>query len=73
MDKFIITTDVDTALLFKKEGLQLAGQNGKMWFFLNDEDKLAVNKQLFTKKKVKYTTTNKMLFNDTCGYQYIKD
>ena len=73
MDKFILTTDAESAILLKKEGFQFAGQDGKCWYFLNDEQKVEINKKFFAKKKVKYTTTNKMLFNDSYGFQYIKD
>lgn len=71
-NKFILTTDVNTAMLFKKQGFQLVGQDGKNWFYLADDEKLAMSKQLFTKKKAKYTTTNKMMFSDWYGTQYIK-
>ena len=73
MDKFILTSDVDTALLLKKQGFQLVGQDGKCWYYINDEDKININKVLFTRKKVKYTFTNKMFFSDFNGVQYIKD
>lgn len=71
--KFIVTTNVDTALLLTKQKFQLVGQDGKIWYFLNDTDKLNINKALFTRKHVKYTTTDKMFFNDINGVQYIKD
>lgn len=73
MEKFLITQDVDTALLFKKQGFKLAGQDGKTWYFVNDEDRVEMNKSLFARKKVKYTTTNKMFFADFNGVQYVKD
>lgn len=73
MKKFIITQDVDTALLLTKQKFQLVGQNGKVWYFLNDEDKVEINKQMFSRKSAKYHTTDKMLFDDFNGVQYIKD
>lgn len=73
MNKFILTTDINTALLFKEEGFQIAGQDGKCWYFLNDAERLAKGKAVFAKKKVKYTTTDKLLFNDFNGVQYIKN
>lgn len=32
--KFIITTDVNTALMLHKLGFTTAGQDGKTWYFL---------------------------------------
>ncbi len=73
MDKFILTDDLGTAMLLKDEGFSVVGQDGKCWYFLNDEERLKINKTFFEKKKVKYTTTNKLLFNDFYGVQYIKN
>lgn len=73
MDKFIITQDVNTALLLTEQKFHLVGQDGKTWYFVNDADKIATNKALFSKKKAKFATTNKMLFADFNGVQYAKD
>lgn len=68
MDNFIITTDPGAALTFKEQGFTLAGQDGTCWYFLNDQELLAKNKKAFA--KVKYTTTNKIVFDSWLGYQY---
>lgn len=73
MKKFICTDDINTAMLFKAEGFNCIGQDGKCWYFNNDEERLNVNKMFFEKKKAKYTTTDKLLFNDFYGVQYIKN
>lgn len=72
MKKFILVSDVNATMTLKEQGFQLVGQDGKCWYFLNDEEKLMKNKALFAKKKVKFATTDKMLFNDFNGVQYIK-
>lgn len=73
MDNFIITQDVDTAMLLTKQNFKLVGQDGKTWYFINDEERIEMNKKLFAKKHAKYATTNKMLFADFYGVQYVKD
>ena len=64
MDKFLITTDVDTAMLFVKQGFKMVQNTGNTWLFLNDDDMFEINKQLFARKKVKYKTTNRFFM--TC-------
>lgn len=72
MGKFILTTDINTAMYFQEAEFSLVGQDGKCWYYLNDEERLNNNKAFFVKKKLKYTTTDKLLFNDFNGVQYIK-
>lgn len=72
MGKFILTTDINSAFYFQEAGFQTAGQDGKCWYFVNDKERLNSNKAFFAKKKLKYTTTDKLLFNDFNGVQYIK-
>ena len=71
--KFLVTSDADTAILLTKQKFQLVGQDGKVWYFLNDLDKVEINKALFSRKHAKYTTTDKILFDNFQGVQYIKD
>ena len=75
--KFIMTLDPNVALQLSSMGFKKAGQNGKQWFFINDESLIAENKKCFA--KMKYTTTNKITFGITSiadamyATQYVKD
>lgn len=70
--KFIITTDVNTALMLHKLGFTTAGQDGKTWYFLNDSKRIEINKHTFANNNAKYSFTNRMLFNSYYGVQYKK-
>ena len=75
--KFIMTLDPGVALQLSSMGFQKAGQNGKQWFFINDETLVSDNKKQFA--KLKYTTTNKITFavnspaDAIYAMQYVKD
>lgn len=75
--KFIMTLDPNVALQLSSMGFKKAGQNGKQWFFVNDESLVTQNKKCFA--ELKYTATNKITFGVTsladaiCATQYIKD
>lgn len=75
--KFIMTLDPGVALQLSSMGFKKAGQNGKQWFFINDESLVSENKKQFA--KLKYTTTNKIMFavnsapDALYATQYIKD
>lgn len=60
--KFIVTKDLDTAYLLKKTGFTLVNYNDGVFCFLNDEEKVAINKNTFATHKMRYTFTNKMTF-----------
>lgn len=63
--KFIITDDAESAIIFTRNGLKLISQDGESWLFMRDDELMEMNKQLFSKKKVKYTFTNKLLLSNT--------
>lgn len=75
--KFIMTLDAGTALALSQMGFKRAGQNGKQWFFVNDENLRFDNKKRFT--KLNCTTTNKITFevnnpaDALYATQYVKD
>lgn len=77
MDKFIMTLDPQVALQLSAMGFKRAGQNGKQWFYINDESLVNDNKKRFA--KLKYTTTNKITFmvnspaDALYATQYVKD
>ena len=50
MKKFILVSDVNATMTLKEQGFQLVGQDGKCWYFLNDEEKLMKNKKIVIKK-----------------------
>ena len=75
--KFIMTMDPGVALQLSSMGFKKAGQNGKQWFFVNNESLVNDNKKQFA--KLKYTTTNKITFavnspaDAIYATQYVKD
>lgn len=60
MENFLITQDVDTAMLFTKQGFKMVQNQNNTWVFVNSPEMMEANKQLFARKKVKYKTTNKL-------------
>jgi hypothetical protein len=61
MDRFIITTDADTAFLFEKSGMRCISSNGSMWTFMNDKEAIDKVNMSFTGGKLRYVTSNKMM------------
>ena len=68
--KFIMTEDPTTAIVLKHNGMKLIGQDGTVWYFVRDDEKLEINKKTFAKKKCKFVFTNRLLFNNEYGVEY---